>query len=878
MPNPTKCLLTTVSTIARCTRGISTGSCQAHRASRLLQQMIQCKDMTRVMRWLEDGRDIECPTHSIGYTLLHAAARYNRVGLVECLIEGKANVNAQSLWGAAPLHFAVQKNSLLSLKRLLAVPGIQVGIRTRNGLSPLHYAADNGHLEAAELLVEAGADMNEQTEDGRAPLHFACLKGHKEFALWLIDSGTANCSLIKKDGKTALHLANFEDIARRLIEKGVGLNTKAVNGRTALFLAAASNNAEVVASLLKAGALVNFADNKGQTPFHIACNNNCEEVVRMLQQERLNPNASDKLGCSALHLAADNGHSEIVYQLLEKKKIRVNSRDCQGRTPLYFAAHRGQIKAVKLLAECNRTELNIQGNDGNTPLHAAADCGHTEVVEALLKAGCNVNLHNSTRSGVPLHFAADRGFVKIVQLLLGYDAEVDAKSSEGWTALHFASRLGRTEVARILVERGACVNSSGRHGWTPLHVATRMGHGEIVKLLIGKSADVGIELEDGNAPLHFAAQNGHPEIITMLLDAGASPTQKAHRTSATPIDLAAVFNRHVSLKLMLQSLCRKGVDLLNEKSLESLDRTKLKEAQELLSTDRPQRDTKIRSQELHEAMNEAGFIRERCVTQTAMSHVLEEIIQSHSGQTMCLTGSFSEGWGCSLTRLDGIVDLNSDLDMTVFIKGLRYHLKGFCKCTKLKESPEDDNRRREITERQRNTLEYSQGHVKFSGHSSNPVRNFYGSIKRPAMDEAVAYNCCSYPDMPILDAKTTKISKVCMDKLKRESLRHNSCHLVSAAPPGMEGLYIRVSTALLEKKMTRHLNVVQGQVLTILKYLTKSVVNKNKRALKSYHVKTLIYWMVNEVAEEEWMPNNLISLVEKALNKLAEDLERLRGC
>ncbi|QOJ78899.1 ankyrin repeat domain-containing protein [Infirmifilum lucidum] len=58
--------------------------------------------------------------------------------------------------------------------------GADVNTRDKYGWTPLHYAADGGHLEVARLLLDRGADVNTRDNDGRTPLDLARAMGHKE--------------------------------------------------------------------------------------------------------------------------------------------------------------------------------------------------------------------------------------------------------------------------------------------------------------------------------------------------------------------------------------------------------------------------------------------------------------------------------------------------------------------------------------------------------------------------------------------------------------------------------------------------------------------------------------------------------------------------
>ena len=50
-----------------------------------------------------------------------------------------------------------------------------------SGLSPLHLAAQGGHLKVMELLLSQGADVNARSADGGTALHFAICFGPKQF-------------------------------------------------------------------------------------------------------------------------------------------------------------------------------------------------------------------------------------------------------------------------------------------------------------------------------------------------------------------------------------------------------------------------------------------------------------------------------------------------------------------------------------------------------------------------------------------------------------------------------------------------------------------------------------------------------------------------
>jgi ankyrin repeat protein len=79
-------------------------------------------------------------THSqLGYTCLHAAVEFGQPLAVRLLIDAGCPLNC---------HIAP------------------------NGRTPLHYAAQHGRVDIAEMLLQAGAGKMVLDSDGRRPWHY----------------------------------------------------------------------------------------------------------------------------------------------------------------------------------------------------------------------------------------------------------------------------------------------------------------------------------------------------------------------------------------------------------------------------------------------------------------------------------------------------------------------------------------------------------------------------------------------------------------------------------------------------------------------------------------------------------------------------------
>ncbi|MBM3887247.1 ankyrin repeat domain-containing protein, partial [Candidatus Dependentiae bacterium] len=84
------------------------------------------------------------------------------------------------------------------------------------GETPLHYAAENGHIETVQFLVEAVREINIYVDTlpaddaGWTPLHAAARYGHEEVVRFLVNAAIdrgEDWGCDNEDGNTPLHLA-----------------------------------------------------------------------------------------------------------------------------------------------------------------------------------------------------------------------------------------------------------------------------------------------------------------------------------------------------------------------------------------------------------------------------------------------------------------------------------------------------------------------------------------------------------------------------------------------------------------------------------------------------------------------------------------------
>lgn len=308
-------------------------------------------------------------------------------------------------------------------------------IGRQGGFTPLHYAARDGHADAATLLLDAGMDVNLPSEGDRStPVVVAIINGQYDLALRFLERG-ADPTLANDDGVAPLFATINNEWALRT---WYPQPTAGAQQRTSYL--------QLLEALLKAGA---------------------------------DPNARTR--------------SHIWYAAYNTGRMGV---EFTGATPFWRAAYALDVEAMRLLvrygADPHIPTISYgsvrrpkdpsglpptpPGGPHVPPFHAASGVGY------------------GTSRVAQQHRHVPEGWMPAARYFLEeLGTDVNVRDADGFTALHHAAARGDNEVILYLLQRGADVLAVNRAGQTTVDMANSpeqrtQPFPETIKLLEGKGA------------------------------------------------------------------------------------------------------------------------------------------------------------------------------------------------------------------------------------------------------------------------------------------------------------------------------------------------------------------------------------------------------
>ncbi|XP_060551037.1 histone-lysine N-methyltransferase EHMT1 isoform X6 [Pantherophis guttatus] len=244
------------------------------------------------------------------------------------------------------LYFSARQGELQKVL-LMLVDGIDPNFKMehQSKRTPLHAAAESGHVEICHMLLQAGANIDTCSQDQRTPLMEAAENNHLETVKYLIKAG-ALVDPKDAEGSTCLHLAakkgHYDVVQYLLSNEQTDVNCQDDGGWTPMIWATEYKHVELVKLLLAKGSDINIRDNEQNICLHWAAFSGCVDIAEILLAAKCDLHAVNIHGDSPLHIAARENRYECVVLFLSRGSD-VALKNKEGETPLQCSSLNSQV-------------------------------------------------------------------------------------------------------------------------------------------------------------------------------------------------------------------------------------------------------------------------------------------------------------------------------------------------------------------------------------------------------------------------------------------------------------------------------------------------------------------------------------------------------
>jgi ankyrin repeat protein len=356
----------------------------------------------------------------------------------------------------------------------------------RAGDSRVADATMRRDVAAVKALLGQGADVNGAQGDGMTALHWAADQGDEALTELLLASGATPAASTRIGRYVPLHLAakgGYAGVVRRLLAASVDVNATTTTGASALHFAAASGNAQTITLLVDRGANVNAREPEwGQTPLMFAAGAGRTEAVKVLLARGADARAAAKVidlsernRQDAAESRERNARIAAIQKKLAAERATISGSAAQPAAPRAMGAR--QEDNGNEPEPLGYAEL-VGSHGGLTALLLASREGFDETALALLDAGADINQVSASDHTSPLLIATINGHFDLAMKLLARGADVTLASDAGGTPLYgvlnmqwapkarhpqpakyMQQQTGYLELAEALLKAGADPNA-----------------------------------------------------------------------------------------------------------------------------------------------------------------------------------------------------------------------------------------------------------------------------------------------------------------------------------------------------------------------------------------------------------------------------------
>uniref|UniRef100_A0A5S6Q9I7 ANK_REP_REGION domain-containing protein n=1 Tax=Trichuris muris TaxID=70415 RepID=A0A5S6Q9I7_TRIMR len=356
------------------------------------------------------------------------------------------------------MYRAIVNGDVHTLEQLLTVRGARPEMRYRShSIPPLNFAIVRQQLEIARVLLLHGASVNQRDcHRKKSALHCAVLTGNLAAVEMLLHEG-ANPNLRDIDGSTPVHFAAIMDDLRMftaLVEAGGDVEARDGNRRTALLIACALGNLQIVNYLLDNCTVdVTVRDINGNTALHLYelyPLSLCKKLVSM----GVSVTAVNSSGQSTLHLYVNwltrediGSHRADCYRCLYW--LLLNGADPNQRSlyypcyPLSMAVCNRDLIAVSMMLSFGANP-DLRDTMGRTPASLAIRTKNVPILQLFYYNGMSARFWEEHRKAAKImqdQFVTHTMRNALISVLTG-EAQI-VKSLQYISALALRRSLGR---------------------------------------------------------------------------------------------------------------------------------------------------------------------------------------------------------------------------------------------------------------------------------------------------------------------------------------------------------------------------------------------------------------------------------------------------
>ncbi len=291
------------------------------------------------------------------------------------------------------------------------VPNIRARETMALDTFPVIIAARLGHAEALASLLEAGADPYRRDGEGLSAYDRARQNTSTDVLKVLVRFGVKEISIdVNQELLLAAEKGDVDGV-RDCLQRGAQVNwrdsRRQTKNRTTLMLAAKGGHLPVVEMLLNAGADPNLTDSPGEvknnfrsllehtgpetiesmgytlgrTALMVAAATGETDIVKTLLRGGADPNHKDNLECTTLNLAVVNKQADAVRALVAGG-ADVNAPGTYGSTPFLLACEQGAIEIARFLIDAG-ADVTVRDRNGDTAVSLAELYGRREILSLL---------------------------------------------------------------------------------------------------------------------------------------------------------------------------------------------------------------------------------------------------------------------------------------------------------------------------------------------------------------------------------------------------------------------------------------------------------------------------------------------------------------